>query len=207
MNKNVSHSGAGIIPYAIYKNKLYFIGGKEVFGNKKIADFGGKKENSETPIQTASREAYEESMGIFGNIKDITHMIRNKQSKRIKLGSYTVFFVKVTYNQSYIDMFKKTYEYTLKFYQNSDSSMIPEGHLEMSMIKWFVETDFQNNPEQFRQRFLKLVLKFLKYDSVINIRESVDITKKNIQSKIIPAKTTKPKYPKKMVKKYRRKKS
>ena len=51
--------GAGILPTTIYKNKLYFLFGKE---NKYedsapgFSDFGGGKDNDETYLQTAIRE-------------------------------------------------------------------------------------------------------------------------------------------------------
>jgi 8-oxo-dGTP pyrophosphatase MutT (NUDIX family) len=58
---------AGIIPYTIFNNEIYFLLGLEK-SNNKWSGFVGKSEPGETPKQTAIREFNEETALIFNNI-------------------------------------------------------------------------------------------------------------------------------------------
>ena len=60
--------GAGILPVAKIKNKLYFLFAVEVSDNK-WSDFGGKSEKNETTYNTAIREGYEETFFFNNNSK------------------------------------------------------------------------------------------------------------------------------------------
>ena len=59
--------GAGLLPICIYKNKIYFLFGKENYTNDTPgwSDFGGGREKNETDIETASREGAEELNGFL----------------------------------------------------------------------------------------------------------------------------------------------
>ena len=56
--------GAGILPVAKFKNKIYFLFASELSDNK-WSDFGGKQEKNETIYNTAIREGYEEFALLF----------------------------------------------------------------------------------------------------------------------------------------------
>ena len=65
--------GSGVLPTTIHNNTLYFLFGKE---NKFAdtpgwSDFGGGTEQGESFLETASREASEESTGFLGSKKEI----------------------------------------------------------------------------------------------------------------------------------------
>ncbi|KYQ91858.1 hypothetical protein DLAC_07669 [Tieghemostelium lacteum] len=55
-------NAAGVLPYTVYQNKIYFLLGKE---NRGISDFGGYKDHNEDDEQGASREFSEETLGLF----------------------------------------------------------------------------------------------------------------------------------------------
>ena len=75
--------GAGILPVTVYKNKIYFLYGREsVEASKKYdkgkwSDFGGSREKGESARKTAEREGWEETAGILGNKQDIKNLIKN----------------------------------------------------------------------------------------------------------------------------------
>jgi hypothetical protein len=61
-----TYSGAGVIPIIIHNNKPYFI--LFMLNKGTITDAGGRIESNVSVIDTAARELYEESAGLF-NIK------------------------------------------------------------------------------------------------------------------------------------------
>ena len=76
--------GAGILPYAIQNGQLYVLLGRErVEDNQKHgqsglwSDFGGKKIPGEETIETAAREAFEESDGLLGSKVQIIDTLRS----------------------------------------------------------------------------------------------------------------------------------
>lgn len=207
-----SHTGAGIIPYTIYQNKHYFILGKEVYKNIKhtdtgrFADFGGRKENNETPIATAVRECFEESMGVFGNQPELRAKIKDKRTSKIALSTYIAYFIYIPYSEDIVNIFDQTLVYAKKLYENSDATEIPEGHFEMSCIKWFEEGDFLKNKRTFRQRAQRLILKFLHYNNSNNVNlkyktSSSEMFRHKPDTKIEKKKQSKSSNPPKQVKK------
>ena len=78
--------GAGVLP--MFKNPFdgqwYIILGRERFGIKAgtWADFGGVIKTGESSIEAASREAFEETNGLFGSVSVIHSMLQN--SKKIE---------------------------------------------------------------------------------------------------------------------------
>ena len=78
--------GAGILPTAVWNNKLYFLFGLENESEASApgySDFGGGSENNETQIQTAIREMGEELTGFMGTDREMATHVR-------KYGFYTV---------------------------------------------------------------------------------------------------------------------
>lgn len=70
-----SVSSAGILCYMVHENTTYVILGREQYvrnwrGSHKWSDFGGRKNESDVDeIDTASRESFEETMGLFGDTR------------------------------------------------------------------------------------------------------------------------------------------
>ena len=76
---------AGILPFSrIIKNNkqmIYFLFSRETMDDKKSKDrgywseFGGSRDKGETHLDTAIREGYEESNGIFGSKRKLKPII------------------------------------------------------------------------------------------------------------------------------------
>lgn len=65
---------AGVIPYAIYQNEIFWLMGISNFN--RLSDFGGGCNEGETPIACLLREVEEESSGV------LTEIVRDSISKR-----------------------------------------------------------------------------------------------------------------------------
>lgn len=120
---NPSYKAAGIIPYSLHNGKVYFLLGKENRGGKgdfvsnsgmspptttekespynvakKIltwSEFGGKREKFDAnPFHTASREFFEETRGLFG---DIHEKIAPLPGKYYANGKYYVFMIELPF--------------------------------------------------------------------------------------------------------------
>ena len=95
--------GAGILPVTVYKDKIYFLYGRESveasskYDKGKWSDFGGGREKGESAKQTAIREGFEETSGILGSEQDIADMIHKNLLKKLVYndgkGTYTLFLV------------------------------------------------------------------------------------------------------------------
>ncbi len=93
-DRTADHSGAGVLPYCIRDNEVYFLLSKEGFGSTKRTwcDFGGGKDKGESPLQTAARECWEESRGILGDRKTIE---QNISLSHVIGQRYKMFFMRV----------------------------------------------------------------------------------------------------------------
>jgi hypothetical protein len=101
---NIYKYGAGILPYTIYNNKLYFLIGKDRY-EKYWSDFGGRPDpvDNNQIEQTAVREFYEETIGSIYDIKIIRDRIKNKKDtyiiKSMKTNNveYTMYIMRIPY--------------------------------------------------------------------------------------------------------------
>ncbi len=126
--------GAGILFLAPNKhNQWHALLGKDI-GAQKWSDFGGGKEGTENPHQTAAREAYEETFGFFGPLATYMNMIKgssviNSRNEH----NYHMFVVKLDHvfsvkNTNNILQFLKTC---------STNACRPSGSWEMDEMAWF----------------------------------------------------------------------
>ena len=112
--------GAGILPTTIYKNKLYFLFGKE---NKYedtapgFGDFGGGENKNESFIETAIREGCEELTGFLGSEDDIRNLLN-------RYGTYNID-AKTSSGAIYrIHLFPLEYDDKLPFYYNNNQKFL-----------------------------------------------------------------------------------
>jgi len=151
--------GAGILPCTIHNNKLYFLFGKE---NKYAdtpgwSDFGGGKDNNETPIQTALREGEEELTGFLGGEKDIKTLLKDGVYKmEFNTGSpsgsiYTMHIFPMEYDAK-LPMY---YNNNQRFLQKKMSpKLMKESKVfEKSEIKWVCVDDVYKKCKKFRRYF------------------------------------------------------
>ena len=71
--------GAGILPTALYKGKLWFLFGKEnqyETSAPGFSDFGGGTEKDESLLETAIREGGEELTGFLGSDTQLRSLLR-----------------------------------------------------------------------------------------------------------------------------------
>lgn len=173
-----------ILPVTIYKNKLYFLFGKEnpmEDSAKGFSDFGGGLENKETPMEAAFREGSEELSGYLGD-KMAVRKIIEKQGK----------VYKISHNDYHIHIFFMEYDENLvKYYNNShaflwekmDKHVLNDSKLfEKIEIRWFSETELKTKSSLFRPFYREIVNIFR--EQLPKIREFVvSKSKKNISTR------------------------
>jgi hypothetical protein len=155
--------GAGILPTTIYKNKLYFLFGKEnEYEDSALgfSDFGGGTDNKETFIQTAVREGTEELTGFLGS----THHLKNMLTK---YGTYNIDYKSQGYNKYRTHLFPYPYDEQLPYYYNNNQRFI-KNHLdpkiikeskffEKEEIKWVCIDDILKMKKEFRSFFQNII--------------------------------------------------
>ena len=150
--------GAGILPTAIYKGKLYFLFGKENKNEKSapgMSDFGGGQDNSETYLQTATREAVEESTGFLGSEQDIKQIIKKHGTYNIDLGVKPIIYRMHIIPYKYDESLPLYYNNNAKFlHKRLDPKLIKESKIfEKEEIQWICIDDLKKYQSKFRHFF------------------------------------------------------
>ena len=155
--------GGGILPVSYYKGNLYFLFARESQHKHKglWSDFGGSKEKNETHYQTAVREGYEESNGIFGDIKHIRLLIKNFCITKIGDRGWSTYLVQVKYNKKIIKAFRDDFKKTLK--NNPQIIKSHDGLYEKDKLRWIKLQDLKKNIHIFRPWYKKFVYKIINY--------------------------------------------
>jgi hypothetical protein len=155
--------GAGILPTSIYKNKLYFLFGKENQYEDSapgFSDFGGGTDHSETYLQTAIREGGEELTGFLGSDTDLEKMLK-------KNGTYNIDYKQNTHKTYRMHIFPMKYDPLLPFYYNNyqhflqkrlDPEIIQTSKIfEKAEIKWICIDDIIKMKKEFRSYFQNII--------------------------------------------------
>ena len=140
--------GAGILPVCKYNGIILFLFGKEgqSRGNQ-WSDFGGSREDKETPYHTACREGAEELNGFLGSKTEMAALIKNHSFDKIVVDKYTTYMVEVPYDPLLPYYFESNY----KLMQQKFPELIGKnGMFEKSKIKWFTVNDIRKARKQFR---------------------------------------------------------
>jgi len=166
---------AGVIPYTIINNKVFFLLAKHKFSGD-LGDFGGGVKKEETSLKGAIREYYEESGSIFINEKaDYDHSLALLDNKMAILFLY---IQKEWYGKAE-KVFAK---------QKKAETMYPscrQGTDEISDILWVSESQFVNLVKYPKSRryqsdnlkLWKLIVNFFKKIDIKNLMEKI----KNVQ--------------------------
>lgn len=165
--------GAGILPTTIYKNKLYFLFGRE---NKYedtapgFADFGGGTDNNETYMETAIREGGEELTGFLGSDLELKKMLERH-------GTYNIDNKTPSGSIYRIHIFPMQYDPLLPFYYNNnqrflqkrlDPMVIKKSKIfEKEEIRWICIDELKKMKPQFRFFFKPTI------DRIYNEKESI----------------------------------
>ena len=151
--------GGGILPMAVYKNKKYFLIGREYIGAIKVgglwSDFGGRKNKKETFEETAIREGFEETDGIIGNLKEIEKLVKDKTDKIIKISNeYKMYIIEIEYDP---DLPKKFREQFLKVKKENPELINTNGLYEKDMIKWVESSKIKKDYKMYRNNFKRIL--------------------------------------------------
>ena len=155
--------GAGILPTAIYHNKLYFLFGKE---NKYedsasgFSDFGGGQDHNESFLHTAIREGTEELTGFLGSENDLRKMLK-------KYGNYPIDYNSEGYSTYRTHLFPFPYDEKITYYYNNNQRFL-QTHLdpmiiqkskifEKEEIRWVCIDDILKLKSKFRSYFQNII--------------------------------------------------
>jgi hypothetical protein len=134
--------GAGILPTALVKGKLYFLFGKENEYEKSApgySDFGGSTEKNESYLTTATREGAEELTGFLGNHNEIYNNLKgDKCFFDLPNVKYRTFIYSMDYNP-YLPYY---YNNNQKFLQKKIPNVIKSTKIfEKAHIIWICQDD------------------------------------------------------------------
>lgn len=160
---------AGVLPYSIYNNNLYFLLGRDY--DHKWSDFGGRVEPNDKsdPDVTASREFIEESLGSIFDIEYMKKIMRQKKYQKIitKTNSghnYYMYLIKVQYSDIYKIKFLSTKNFL---------SMIPhldKKYKEKSDIRWVSIETIENSLKEKSWILLRTVFQNTFINNLENIK-------------------------------------
>lgn len=152
--------GAGILPTTIRNGKIWFLFGKENKFEKSapgFSDFGGGKDNNETPLETAIREGCEELTGFLGTYEQLKRQLNAH-------GTYNIDFTENKYRthifpMKYDPYLEKYYNNNQKFIQKRlDPNIIQTSKIfEKAEIKWICIDDLPKMKPKFRHFFVNIV--------------------------------------------------
>jgi len=144
---------AGVLPYAFKKTrngqKLLVLLGKEPSG---WSDFGGGREQGETPRRTAAREANEESLMLLGSIGQIMKAVR--EAEAIRTDRAVHYLHEISYDDDLPRLFKTL---RVRLSRSPEASKFPM-YLEKTSIQWFpldrLKEEITLRPHRFRAHFV-----------------------------------------------------
>lgn len=143
---------AGVVFYYVNKKNIYFLLGKDM--RYKWSDFGGKMEPKDkwNPIYTASRECYEETMGIIYSLDELRYILQ--QSPKYVIGKS---YLQKNYYMFMIEL-NKLYNFTNDFYNIRSYKHLHTFFLEKIQLKWFtLDEILANESDKFRNVFYSTI--------------------------------------------------
>jgi len=166
-NKSFTRYSAGILPYTFDQSgKLLFLLGKD--NDNDWSDFGGRCEfkDRNDPINTATREFYEESLGSILNVQETNALINDSTkivSKTLNGSPYYMYPIYIEY-LNYSDTFTKISQF-LKY--QFDSSITVKV-IEKNAIRWVsidtllncIENKDSSTPISLRGVFFRTICQF-----------------------------------------------
>jgi hypothetical protein len=166
-NKSFVRYSAGILPYTFDQNgKLLFLLGKD--NDNDWSDFGGRCEfkDRNDPINTATREFYEESLGVILNIPETIKLINESNkiiSKTLNGSPYYMYPIYIEY-LNYSDLFTKVSQFLKYQFDSSITSKV----IEKVSIRWVsidtllncIENKDSSTPISLRGVFYRTISQF-----------------------------------------------
>lgn len=166
--------GAGVLPCAYNKGKLYILLGRERKNNL-WCDFGGSPEQGETVFDTAVREGMEELNGFFGTIEELSAQVEQTHIENVHnhRDKYTSILFKIKYDPklpryfNYNNSFNERHVLPL-LNAHEFGRIRPTGLFEKTEMKWFniAEID-ETDLSEFRPHFAVILKNILKREAKI----------------------------------------
>lgn len=162
--------GAGFLPVAVHKGKLYFLFGKErdrPFETARgWADFGGGHEQGESRLTTAAREGAEELSGFLGSKYKIASLLRKKKMKmETDNKQYTTYVVPIQFDESLPTYFNNQISFLDTYVK--DDRLNKTTMYEKEQIKWFSCNMLRANKKKFREFYQEIVGKIVSEERTI----------------------------------------
>jgi 8-oxo-dGTP pyrophosphatase MutT (NUDIX family) len=166
--------GAGFLPVAIHKGKLYFLFGKE---NKYAttpgyADFGGGTDNKEAFLETALREFTEETTGFFGSIASLRAYVKRKGVYPIdyvpptnRYGTYRTHILPMEYNPSVVFYYNNNQRFLQKHLPKAVYKK--EKFFEKSEMRWFSFPELVASKHLFRPYYREIIQLIIEHREAI----------------------------------------
>jgi 8-oxo-dGTP pyrophosphatase MutT (NUDIX family) len=156
--------GAGLLPIATHKGKIYFLFGRENKYNDTPgwSDFGGGMEKGESVMDTNLREIEEETAGFLHREEIMDAMDENgilvftmKPGGR----NYTTTIVKIPFDKNLPIYFNKNRKIVEKYV---DSKIIKNNVIfEKDRLKWFTFEEMLDRIHEFRSFYQTMVQKLI----------------------------------------------
>jgi 8-oxo-dGTP pyrophosphatase MutT (NUDIX family) len=160
--------GAGLLPAARHKGKIYLLFGRENELNDTPgwADFGGGTKPNETILEAASREGSEELNGLLGSQSVLKKEAVRYKIAELKFKSYTTIVFKTNYDEKIEDYYSNNYKFFEKYLPGAKKNP-HNGLLEKAEIRWFSFADLRKNRANFRPFYRNMVDIILEHEDVI----------------------------------------
>lgn len=176
--------GSSILPVTIYKNKLFFLFGKESTTDQAPgwSDFGGGIEPPEKPIETAMREGGEELTGFLGDETKIKqHIKKSGGYYHINFkDQYHIHVISLPYDENLPKYYNDNHDFLWK--RMNQNTLKNSKLFEKTQIKWFSIKEAKQNRSKFRKFYQEILDNILK--EIPNIRRFLKKkTQKNKKSK------------------------
>ena len=155
--------GAGILPVAIHNGTIYLLFSREASHMKSAgqwSDFGGSRENAETPLQTAVREGWEESAGFLGTKREIRHLIRTHLIDKIHVSGYTTYLVDIPFSQRLPVRFAAHFRAMKKHHPEKVSRK--DGLFEKDKLRWIRMDSLRRHLPIFRPWYRRIIRQIIR---------------------------------------------
>lgn len=162
--------GAGFLPVAVHKGKLYFLFGKERDRPRETArgwaDFGGGHEQYESKLTTAAREGAEELSGFLGSKHKIASLLRKKKRKvQTDNKQYTTYIVPIQFDEKLPIYFNNQISFLDTYVK--DDRLNNTTMYEKEEIKWFSCNMLRTQKKKFRDFYQEIIGKILTEEKMI----------------------------------------
>jgi len=172
INKSGIRYSAGILPYTFDQTgKCLFLLGKD--NDNDWSDFGGRCEyrDHNDPLNTASREFYEETLGSVINITECISKISVNPvkilSKTLNGSPYHMYLMYIEHS-NYSESFNKTAQFLMYQFDKKEMSRL----IEKNTIRW-VSMDTILNCIENKEKNTPISLRGVFYTTLVNSRDQL----------------------------------